>query len=565
MLGRRFELISRIGSGRTRDRWLARDLERGGEDVAIALIDAEVEHRIGALDRAERELELLSSTHLEHVARPIAWDLDGDPRFVALAWVAGVSLGLELRLRSASGRHYPIQDALAVARAIASGIAGPHDHGVIHGELEPDEVMLPWSGTPKVEILNFGVARLSRAANAESTEIGRDQSGALYLAPERLRGAEDSRSDVFAVGAVLFELLTLRRAFARDAEGRPLPLHLPLSDGRNDPLEIAARAQSGPRPAPSLFRDDVPAELDRVIRSALSADPSERPEDGRSLLAELDRASAAAGRGGGSTETMHDGSGGPASMRPLELPKLVVAADRPARRAPMGAVEERIRGHTTAPAPGGAPRPPSVVAVSHPPPAASRPLLDPRPTHGRTGQLEVDADTVRIAPSPAPLQFSGATAAAAIAGAFFAAAAIAVVFGGDPFGHENPIEVKVVPVGARPRAATSTAAAPSEPGSAAEGPAPRAGASPAEPVAGSSIEELRGLVDALRLAPEDQALFARVSEAIITLSASGGDERLERRTRRQVFASQTARDVEGLARVLADLEAAGLGASAPLP
>ena len=169
--------------------------------------------------------------------------------------------GETLRARIARG-PLPVPEALRTAVEIARGLAAAHAAGLVHRDLKPENIFLPQEGTTK--LLDFGIAKLAQdetVPEGRSTLTGVVLGTAGYLAPEQIRGeAVDARADLFSFGAVLFEMLTGARAFARDHLVDTL--HAILHD--EPPETLADRA-------------DVPGSLNALVHRLLEKDPEARP------------------------------------------------------------------------------------------------------------------------------------------------------------------------------------------------------------------------------------------------------------------------------------------------
>ncbi|WP_374675318.1 serine/threonine-protein kinase [Ideonella sp.] len=183
--------------------------------------------------------------------------------WIAMEWVAGTDLS-----RYASPlRLLPEPLVLELMAQAAEGLAHAHGQGVVHRDIKPANLLFnPTRGTLK--ITDFGCAHLS---DAERSRSGVLAGTPVYMAPEQLSGAPvDGRCDLYALGVVLFELLTG---------------HLPFEAGSMG--ELTAAISSAPPPAVSALRPDLPAALDHLVRRLLAKAPLDRHADGQQLAAEL--------------------------------------------------------------------------------------------------------------------------------------------------------------------------------------------------------------------------------------------------------------------------------------
>ncbi len=261
VLGGRYRLGARIGSGGMATILRAWDtsLER---EVAVKIIHAHLADnpQVLALFKTEaRHAARLNHPHIVGVYDQGVADLP----YIVMELVDGPSLREILARR---GRLTP-QEALAVVEPIARALARAHEAGVVHRDLKPENVLVTPDGVPKVA--DFGIAR----AIAETTHTN---SGSLvgsvhYMAPELVDGARATpASDQYALGVVLYELLTGRK---------PLPADTPMA--------VALRHANEDVPPPSRLYADVSRALDRVVRRATARRPADRYPDCAALAAAL--------------------------------------------------------------------------------------------------------------------------------------------------------------------------------------------------------------------------------------------------------------------------------------
>ena len=285
-----YEIQTPIGAGGMGEVYRARDT-RLGRTVAIKILPAYAADDPDRLRRFEHEARAASA--LEHPnicvlhdvgcdtpVFPSQPDMPGGPlHFLVMEYVDGHTLAERLRTGP-----LPLAQALDVGAQIADALAVAHGRGILHRDLKPANVMLTGSsGAPRVKLLDFGLAKLSRhvlesAAEAQTTALTEPLTspgeflGTLpYMAPEQLEGKEaDARTDVFAFGCVLYEMLTGRRAFS----------------GSSMASVISAIMAGTPAPAASL-QPVTPYALDRLINSCLAKDRSERRESAHDLAEDL--------------------------------------------------------------------------------------------------------------------------------------------------------------------------------------------------------------------------------------------------------------------------------------
>src|ERR1051325_167984 len=212
-----YEIVGLLGHGAMGEVYQARDT-RLGRDVAIKVLPSAFVHDTERLGRFEREARLISQVHHPNICT--LFDIvDGQsPPVLILELIDGETLQQRL-LRG----PMPLRDALRCASGIAAALEAAHGKGIIHRDLKPSNIKITAAGTTKV--LDFGVAKLARDSGLESTApdltltIGGTKEGALvgtvaYVSPEQAMGDRiDGRSDIWAFGCLLYEMLTAKRAF----------------------------------------------------------------------------------------------------------------------------------------------------------------------------------------------------------------------------------------------------------------------------------------------------------------------------------------------------------------
>ena len=215
-----YEVVAPIGAGGMGEVYRARDAKLN-RDVALKILpDAFLEDR-DRLARFEREAQILAALNHPHIAGIYGFEESQGSRFLVLEMVEGESLAEHI---AHSPKGLALDEALAIARQIADALAAAHDKGIIHRDLKPANIML--TGDGRVKVLDFGLAKDLGAAQSTSsaslsptmtfaaTQAGMILGTAAYMAPEQARGrATDKRTDVWAFGCVLYEMLTGRKAF----------------------------------------------------------------------------------------------------------------------------------------------------------------------------------------------------------------------------------------------------------------------------------------------------------------------------------------------------------------
>jgi eukaryotic-like serine/threonine-protein kinase len=240
-----YQITAHLGSGGMGDLYSALDT-RLNRPVAIKLLKADVARDDDARRRLDREARAIGALAHPHICVLYEVAQHDGATFLVLEHLQGETLAARL----ARG-PLPVEEAVRFAHQIAQALDAAHRQGVLHRDLNPNNVMVVQTG---VKLLDFGIA----AVRPETLP-----DGDPYMAPERVEGrAGDTRTDVFAFGAVFFEMLTGRRAF----------------EGNGQAAVLAAIMNTPPR-----MDERLPAEFNRIIRRCLARDPEERWQSARDL------------------------------------------------------------------------------------------------------------------------------------------------------------------------------------------------------------------------------------------------------------------------------------------
>ncbi|HUQ42193.1 MAG TPA: protein kinase, partial [Candidatus Limnocylindrales bacterium] len=203
VLASRYELLGLLGSGGMGTVYRARDRELD-ELVALKVLKKELAQAPGMLERFRREVKLARKVTHVNVARTFDIGEDGGDRFLTMELIEGEPLSV------VTGRaRMPLGRVLAIAREVLEGLAASHDAGVVHGDLKPENVICSKVG--RVVITDFGIARaLTVGPDAERTATGMVVGTPQYMAPEQVEGTGDldGRADIYALGCMLFRLIT---------------------------------------------------------------------------------------------------------------------------------------------------------------------------------------------------------------------------------------------------------------------------------------------------------------------------------------------------------------------
>lgn len=268
----RYVLEEELASGGMGGLWLARD-EVLGRPVAVKVLHDHLARDDDLLERFR--LEAVAAARLSHpaVVRVFDTGIDDGVCFIVMELVEGQSVADLLAER----RAIPPVEASRIVRGVLQALAHAHREGVIHRDVKPGNILLGRDGT--VKLADFGIAKAA-FAEGDVTTTGDLLGTSRYLSPEQVTGAEvDERSDLYAAGIVLYELLTGRPPF--DAE-----THLATA---------TMRLASDP-PPPGSLRPGIPRALEAVVMRALSRVPDARFQTAEEMSAALERAAPDTGR-----------------------------------------------------------------------------------------------------------------------------------------------------------------------------------------------------------------------------------------------------------------------------
>ena len=251
----RYRIVALLGRGGMGEVYRADDL-RLGQPVALKFVDVGSDAQ--SLEHLYHEVRVARQVSHPNVCRVHDVVEAGGLRFIAMEYVDGEDLASLLRR---IGR-LPAAKATDVSREIAAGLAAAHDRGVVHRDLKPANVMIDGNG--HAHVTDFGLAALA------GIDDGRIAGTPAYMAPEQVAGEPvTTRSDVYALGLLMYELFTGERVYASSS----------FADRRKQ------RAVT-PRRASSSVKDVDPA-IDALIAECLAEDPSKRPASARAVLAQL--------------------------------------------------------------------------------------------------------------------------------------------------------------------------------------------------------------------------------------------------------------------------------------
>src|ERR1044072_8577139 len=259
----RYKIIRKLGAGGMADVYLAEDQELGRR-VAIKILNDRHAADDQFVERFRREAKNAAGlSHPNIVSIYHRGDSEGT-YYIAMEYLDGRSLKELIVARGSA----PTRTAIEYARQVLAALGAAHKQGIVHRDIKPHNVLVGPEG--RLKVTDFGIAR---SGASQMTEVGSIIGTAQYLSPEQARGSPvDQTSDVYAVGVVLYELLTGQVPFTGDT-----------------PLEIAMKHLSEVPKPPSELRPEVPHDLDSVVLRALAKDPGERYQTAEEMDADLER------------------------------------------------------------------------------------------------------------------------------------------------------------------------------------------------------------------------------------------------------------------------------------
>ncbi len=273
-----YEILAPLGAGGMGEVYRARD-DRLEREVAIKVLPEDLAGDANRLARFEREAKAVASLSHPNILAIHDFGRQGSVTFAVTELVDGDTLEDLI----ASG-NTPQRKAVDYCRQIANGLAAAHDKGVVHRDVKPANVIVNREG--RVKILDFGLAKLElatadteaptmAAASGAGTAPGAVLGTVGYMAPEQVRGLEaDHRADIFSLGAILYELLSGRRAFRAESAVETMSAIL-----KEDPPELSSTVEQ------------LPSGLESVVQHCLEKNPEERFQSARDLAFALDSVS----------------------------------------------------------------------------------------------------------------------------------------------------------------------------------------------------------------------------------------------------------------------------------
>ena len=274
-----YEVTGALGAGGMGEVYRARDA-RLGRDVAIKILPTAFASDPDRLSRFEQEARAAAALSHPNIAAVFDVGVEGGIHFIVQEFLPGASLRDVINTQ----RSKPLGHWATLAAEVADALAAAHRAGIVHRDIKPENIIVTEEGRAKV--LDFGLAKLSEpgagdASSNSPTMLG-TMAGAVmgtvgYMSPEQAAGQPaDRRTDIFAVGCVLYEMIAGRRPF----EGRSA-------------AEVIAHVLHDDPPALSVVRTDVPPDISRIVHKCLAKEPARRYQHADDLAVDLRDASQA--------------------------------------------------------------------------------------------------------------------------------------------------------------------------------------------------------------------------------------------------------------------------------
>ncbi|TXK41952.1 Stk1 family PASTA domain-containing Ser/Thr kinase [Nonomuraea sp. C10] len=259
LLDGRYRVESRIARGGMATVYLALDI-RLDRTVALKVMHRSLADDPAFVRRFIGEAKSVASLSHPNVVHVFDQGTDGDVVYLSMEYVPGKTLRDVLRDRG----RLPAREALEIMIPVLAALGAAHQAGMVHRDVKPENVLLADDG--RIKVVDFGLARAIEATNQTRTGVMIGTIG--YMSPEQVTtGGADVRSDVYAAGIMLFELVTGRQPY----------------DGET-PMSVAYRHVHDTVPAPSSLAADVPALIDTLVAQATAREPHDRPADATAML-----------------------------------------------------------------------------------------------------------------------------------------------------------------------------------------------------------------------------------------------------------------------------------------
>jgi serine/threonine protein kinase len=262
IFARRYEVIEELGKGGMGRVYKVFD-KKIKEKVALKLLRPEISSDEETVERFSNELKYARKIIHKNVCRMFDLGEEQGTHYITMEYVSGEDLKSMIRMM---GRLSPGQ-AVSITRQVCEGLSEAHKLGVVHRDLKPQNIMIDREGNAR--IMDFGIARSLKAKGI--TDGGIIIGTPEYMSPEQVEGKEiDERADIYALGVILFEMLTGKVPFEGDT-----------------PLSIAVKHKTEMPPDPRKLNAQVPPDLSQLILNCLEKDKKKRPQSAEEVLSQL--------------------------------------------------------------------------------------------------------------------------------------------------------------------------------------------------------------------------------------------------------------------------------------
>jgi serine/threonine protein kinase len=264
VLDGRFHVTDMVARSPTTTIYKATDLKTG-QTVALKVPFLHAESDPSFFARFEREEAIARTIDHPYVLKIVPVQDKSRP-YIPMEYLEGQTLAQLLH----NVHPLPVRDALTIAGRICQALEYLHEHGIVHRDLKPDNVMLCNDGS--IRIMDFGIAKAAGLRRMTFTHLSSTMGTPDYMAPEQVRGKRgDPRTDVYSLGAILYEMVTGSTPF----------------EGDNPYVVMNARVVGAPV-APRQRNDQVPAAVEEIILHAMERDPANRYPTAAAMRAELE-------------------------------------------------------------------------------------------------------------------------------------------------------------------------------------------------------------------------------------------------------------------------------------
>ena len=263
-----YEILSALGAGGMGEVYRARDA-RLGRDVALKILPESFAQDADRLRRFEQEARAVAALNHPNILAVFDIGKDNGSPFLVSELLEGETLRIAL-----DRGPLPQRKTIEYGVQIAQGLAAAHEKGIVHRDLKPENIFITKDG--RIKILDFGLAKLAQTGASSRDEVtltnphtavGVVMGTASYMAPEQVRGeSADPRTDIFAFGAVLYEMLSGVRAFRRDTTPETMTAVM-----KDDPPELSSAGRT------------ISSTLERIVRRCLEKSPEQRFQSARDL------------------------------------------------------------------------------------------------------------------------------------------------------------------------------------------------------------------------------------------------------------------------------------------